>query len=200
MMRPDLETSLDLFSALGNSTPQVPSSGVLKGAVLSPCGTYRYKLTRTWDTSLPKVCWIMLNPSTADAIEDDPTIEKCMKFSRAWGYGGLIVVNLFAFRATDPKDLVAASRRGDDVVGLANDQHIQIALHECPKLAIAAWGAHGNLQGRGMRVLKSCQNALGGERVLHALKVNQDGTPSHPLYLLDSSTPTPYPIYRGPQP
>jgi len=167
-------------------TPELP----LTGAILD--GPYRYRLWRMWDRALPMVCWLMLNPSTADATEDDPTIRKVLKFSRAWGYGGVEVANLFAYRATEPGDLIAAAKAGVNVAGSFNDQYIMQAMHLCPKLTIAAWGAHGNTQGRASRVMKFCRDALGGERVLHALKVNADGTPSHPLYLPDDSTPTPY--------
>lgn len=82
-------------------------------ARLSPCGLYRYTLTRTWDATKPRACWIGLNPSTADASEDDPTIRRMCGFADAWKCGGIIVVNLFALRATDPKEL----RRVKDPVG-----------------------------------------------------------------------------------
>src|SRR5262245_19133112 len=91
-----------------------------KEALISPCGLYRYWLTRTWDNSLRRVCWVMLNPSTADAEQDDPTIRRCVGFARSWGAGGIIVVNLFAFRASDPKALLRAA----DPVGPDNDGHI----------------------------------------------------------------------------
>ncbi|MDB5297796.1 MAG: hypothetical protein JWO31_3779 [Phycisphaerales bacterium] len=80
-------------------------------AVLSPCERYRYVLHRWWDESKPAVCWLMLNPSTADAATDDPTIRKCCGFARAWGAGGIAVVNLFALRATDPRRSTTAGTR-----------------------------------------------------------------------------------------
>jgi len=188
------DMDFDLMDSMSIAPPEGLSTRLpLTGALIE--GPYRYRLWRIWDRALPMVCWVMLNPSTADAMEDDPTIRKIMKFSRAWGYGGMEVVNLFAYRATEPSELIAAAKDGVDVVGRFNDQYIMMAMHQCPKLTIAAWGAHGNVRGRAHRVLKFCREALGGERVLHALKVNTDGTPSHPLYLLDNSTPTPY---RGP--
>ena len=180
----------DLMSELsgrGSEIPLVPPNG----AIID--GPYRYLLWRRWDDTLPKVCWVMLNPSTADATEDDATIRKVVKFSQTWGFGEARVVNLFAYRATDPSELFIAAKGGVDVVGPYNDQHIMVAMHMCPKLTIAAWGAHGNVRGQAAHVMKFCRRALGGERVLHSLKVNTDGTPSHPLYLLDTSTPTPYP-------
>lgn len=74
-------------------------------ALISPCEKYRYWLLRGWDPALPAVLWVMLNPSTADATKDDATIRRCIKFSRRWGFGTMIVANLFAYRATDPKEL-----------------------------------------------------------------------------------------------
>lgn len=190
-MRPKLDMDFDLMGSMSvappeGETPEFP----LTGAILD--GPYRYRLWRIWDRALPMVCWVMLNPSTADATEDDPTIRKIMKFSRGWGYGGVMVVNLFAYRATDPSELITVAKSGVDVVGTFNEQHIMVAMHMCPKLTIAAWGAHGNVGGQAARVIKLCREALGGERVLHSLKVNADGTPSHPLYLLDNSTLNPY--------
>src|SRR5262245_13227298 len=106
-------------------------------AELSPCGRYRYALTRTWGDPKKVVCWVMLNPSTADADQDDPTIRRCLGFSRAWGAGGLVVVNLFALRATDPDQLRIAA----DPVGPDNDSHLSTAAFG--RLVVAAWGARG---------------------------------------------------------
>jgi hypothetical protein len=153
-------------------------------------GPYRYRLWRIWDRALPMVCWVMLNPGADDTLEDDL---KVVKFSRAWGYGGLVVVNLFAYRASDPSELLQALNGGTNVVGRFNDQHIMVAMDMCPKLTVAAWGSDGNMGCRAARMFKLCREALGGGRVLHSLKVNGDGTPSHPLYLPDNSTPSPYP-------
>lgn len=189
-MKARLTPDFDLMEAMSVPAPRELPKFPPTGAILD--GPYRYRLWRVWDETLPWVCWLMLNPSTADASEDDPTIRKITKFSRTWGYGGAVVANLFAYRATDPADLIAAAKRGDDVVGTFNDQHIQVAMHMCPKLTVAAWGAHGNVAGRANHILKMCRTTLGSVNTLHALKVNGDGTPSHPLYLPDNSTPTPY--------
>lgn len=105
-------------------------------ATFSPCGRYRYLLWRRWDTGRI-LNWVMLNPSTADAKKDDPTIRKCIGFSHRWGYGGLRVLNLFAFRATKPKVLRAAYLEGVDIVGKDNDE--LFALAGCGDW-IAAWG------------------------------------------------------------
>src|SRR5712664_2208515 len=80
----------------------LPTSCIVRSAGFSCCGLYRYWLRRHWDAELPPVCFVMLNPSTADAERDDPTIRRCCGFSRRWGYGGIVVVNLYAFRTSDP--------------------------------------------------------------------------------------------------
>ena len=77
---------------------------MIKSAEISKCGKYRYMLMRIWDLDLPKVCFVGLNPSTADAKEDDPTIRQLIEFAKSWNYGGFVIVNLFAMRATNPKD------------------------------------------------------------------------------------------------
>lgn len=157
-----------------------------KGAVLSADGLYRYELFRVWDQALPVVVWIMLNPSTADHEADDPTIRKCVKFAKAWGYGGIRVVNLFALRATDPDLLKPAGY--PKAVGEHNDQYLAEACRDAA-LIVAAWGQKGKLWGRAASV----RFKLGTQGVkLHALKVAKDGfTPHHPLYLKDDSRPFP---------
>lgn len=149
--------------------------GAVAGAVFSADKTYRYVLTRTWDISLPVAKWIMLNPSTADAMKDDPTIRRCAGFARREGCGGIAVVNLFALRATDP----AALRQADDPAGPANDPFI--AIHAGPgDLVIAAWGAGGTLNGRAAEVGQRLTAA--GVR-LKCLGVTAAGQPRHPLYV-----------------
>lgn len=98
-----------------------------KGAIISGCGKYRYSLWRTWDKKLPKVMFIMLNPSTADAYEDDPTIRRCINFAKSWGYGGIVVGNLFAYRATNPKKLILI----DDPSGSANHHYLTHMIERC---------------------------------------------------------------------
>lgn len=151
------------------------SAGVTgSDAVLSESGRYRYALTRTWAPAAGAVCFVMLNPSTADASEDDPTIRRCIGFARAWGFGRLEVVNLFAWRATDP----AALRGVADPVGPENDGHIMRAARGA-KLVIAAWGAHGALLERGEEV----RAMLARRFVVHHLGLTKEGHPRHPLYL-----------------
>ncbi len=110
------------------------------GAQCSEDGLYRYTLDRVWDPTLPRLCWVMLNPSTADGREDDPTIRKCIGFSKRWGYGSLVVVNVFAYRATKPTDLWAAQRAGVDVIGPGNEAAVRAAF-EASHDVVVAWGA-----------------------------------------------------------
>lgn len=153
-----------------------------RGADLSPCGTYRYKLWRTWNPSIAPVCFIMLNPSTADATDDDRTISKCIKYARRWGAGGLVVANLYAYRATDPRGLLSAP----DPVGPHNDAAIR-DIASIPGRIIAAWGAHTGIDARVAHV-----RTLLAARTLEALRITKDGAPGHPLYLLDAVDPVIY--------
>lgn len=149
-------------------------------ACVSACGLYRYWLTRVWDEALPQVCWVMLNPSTADATEDDPTVRRCLGFARSWGCGGIAVVNLFAFRATDPRAL----RRAKAPVGPENDRHI--AEQAEGRRVVAAWGTGGNYLGRDREVL-TLLRVLG--RPVECLRLSAGGHPCHPLYLPASLRP-----------
>ena len=142
------------------------------GAVFSDCGRYRYELWRRWDADLPTVMFIMLNPSKADAERDDPTIEKCLRFAECWGYGGLLVGNLFAWKATCPDEL----RTVAGPVGPLNGRAL-LDMASGADLVVAAWGNDGSLRGRSSVV----QRMFAGR--LHFLKPNKTGEPAHPLYL-----------------
>lgn len=153
-----------------------PSTDRYSAAEVSACGRYRYRLTRAWDSGLPRSVWIMLNPSTADARADDPTIRRCMSFAELWGYGGIEVVNVFPWRATDPRELVAARDRGEDIVSREwRDIYIRRALRYGNVRAIAAWGAH-RLAAEEWPTLPGAENML-------CLGVTKNGAPRHPLYL-----------------
>ena len=141
-----------------------------RGARFSRCGQYRYALTREWDPAGSTCAFIGLNPSTADAYRDDPTIRRCIGFAKNWGHGKLLVVNLFAFRATYPADLKAAA----DPVGPRNNYWLRRLLKDCD-IAIAAWGNDGGLGDRDHYLRK-----LGIE--LHSLGVTKEHQPRHPLY------------------
>jgi len=143
-------------------------------AVFSEDRQYRYRLTRTWGSSGTHATWIMLNPSTADALEDDPTIRRCIGFTRQWGLDGLIVVNLFALRATDPAELLRARAP----IGDANDQFIREAVHPW-SVVVAAWGAHPLAAVRSQQVLEM----ITAKADVGCLGTTKGGYPRHPLYI-----------------
>ena len=153
-------------------------------AILSEDRKYRYVLSRIWDESKPIVMFIGLNPSTADEIENDPTIEKCISFTKSWGYGGLYMLNLFAFRATQPKDLFNAK----DPIGKDNDEYIKKYSKICDKI-VCAWGNNGSFKNRSKKVLSLIDNA-------YYLKLNKTGEPAHPLYLKSNLTPIKFEYFR----
>ena len=144
----------------------------LGGAVFSDDRVHRYTLTRVWDRSREVAMFIGLNPSTADETQDDPTIRRCTRFARDWGFGGLVMTNIFAFRSTDPNGMKAAR----DPVGPDNDDHIlKMAMHA--GVIVCAWGAHGVFMDRGLEVVE----LLRGFK-LKIFKTTKSGMPVHPLY------------------
>ena len=166
------------------------------GAVISACELYRYILTRTWDTTLPPLVICMLNPSTADGQLDDPTIRKVIGFAKRLGYGGIVVVNLYAYRATDPKDLATAAARGVDVVGPDNDVWIKHACGIGKRELVLGYGAakggwyQSDLDRRVQRVV-----AIAGELAAQtfAIGVNPtSNTPRHPLMTPYTTPMTPW--------
>ena len=157
-----------------------------KTAEISPCGQYRYRLGRLWDKRLPACMWVMLNPSTADASIDDRTIKRCVDYSVRWGYGELLVGNLFGWRATNRKEL----RQVEDPVGPENDRHLRAMLAEAGSV-VCAWGTDGSYRGRDTEVMEML-NGRG-----HALALLKGGQPGHPLYLPPTARPIPYPRGRG---
>lgn len=149
-------------------------------ATFSSCRTYRYTLSRSWAAG-PVVAFIGLNPSTADETTDDPTIRRCIGFARSWGFGGLLMLNLFAFRATDPKVMRAAP----EPVGPGNNLALTDGANAA-SLVVAAWGTHGTHRARDAEVRKLLTNRL------HYLRLTKKGHPEHPLYLPASLTPQPW--------
>lgn len=153
----------------------------------SPCGLYRYELTRTWDAAREPLVVIGLNPSTATEHLDDPTIRRCMGFARREGAGGLIMLNLYALRSTDRRAL----RTHADPVGPDNDRWLHWWLGTEPELrAVAAWGTWGGLHGRD-RVLAERYPCR-----LLCWRVTRDGHPQHPLYLPNDAPLQPWPGRR----
>jgi hypothetical protein len=155
------------------------------GATFSDCGRYRYSLWRIWDSAKQPAMFLMLNPSTADEVENDPTVERCQRRAMEMGYGGLRVGNIFAFRSTDPNVLYTV----EDPIGPDNDAAIIESARESG-IVVCGWGQHGNHLKRGEQVLAMLRDA--GIRP-HALKINQDGTPRHPLYVGYEVLPSAFP-------
>jgi hypothetical protein len=146
-------------------------------AILSADRKYRYVLSRIWDESKPTVMIIGLNPSTADEEKNDPTIIRCINFAKNWGYGGVYMLNLFGFRATQPKNMFNA----ENPIGDENDKYIVKYSKICDKV-ICAWGNDGSYKNRNKEVLYKIENS-------YYLKLNKTGEPAHPLYLKDDLTP-----------
>ncbi len=147
----------------------------LAGARFGGRRRYRYALWRRWDHSRPTCAFVLLNPSTADERDDDPTIRRCVAFARSWGFGGVIVVNLFALRASDPRSL----RLARDPVGPANDRAL-VTHARGADLVVLGWGAHGRLRGRADEV----RRLLAPVRAkLRRLGSTRSGEPRHPLYI-----------------
>lgn len=153
------------------------------GAVISPCGRYRYALWRALNETrlhrIVSVAFVMLNPSTADAMTNDATIRRCIGFAKRWWCGSLRVANLFALRSTDPEALKTA----DDPIGPENDAAIWSLCSDADRVVLA-WGAHGTLRGRGEAVRRDL--IARGKKVYH-LGLTKDGEPRHPLYLPGSA-------------
>lgn len=154
-------------------------------AVFSECGLYRYALWREWRKDARLRClFVMLNPSTADSEQDDPTIRRCIGYAKLWGYDALDVANLYAFRSTDPKALWTV----DDPVGPRNDEHIRDLAAGADRIVVA-WGNNAKRE-RELDVL----NLLHDYEVL-ALGITGEGAPAHPLYQRADVEPRPY--WRG---
>ena len=162
-----------------NVTMTAPEPEVVKGARISDCGLYRYQLWRIWDVGAYTMPIVMLNPSTADADHDDPTIRRCMAFARRERFGGIHVLNLFAYRSTSPTDMKAAA----DPIGPENDGELDrlfIAAKEYGTPVLAAWGAHGDFRQRASQV-RGLARAIGAN--LQCLGTTDKGHPRHPLYV-----------------
>lgn len=164
-----------------------------KDAVISEDGVYRYTLSRTWDYSKGKVAFMMLNPSTADATDDDATVRRCINFAKSWGYGGIYIGNLFAYRSRYPKDLLSV----DYPIGPKNLMFLARMFVDS-EIIVCAWG-NG-------KILKALEDrAKNPESIryyyeplkwfrdkLTFLELSKDTIPKHPLYLRGNLTPKPY--------
>ena len=181
------------------------------GATISACGAYRYSLWREW-RGTPNARWkmwfhddgspvldgagaqlgepetatfIMLNPSTADGKSDDPTIRRCVAFARSWGYDRMVAVNLFAFRATSPRDLLRLTHH-DNPVGINNSHYVTLAAEQ-DGVVVCAWGAHGSHLGQDETILGWLQ-----PHSTFCLGRTKDGHPRHPLYVASNAELTPF--------
>jgi len=143
-----------------------------KGAVLSKNRLYRYVLWREWDVKKESCVFIALNPSTADENEDDPTLRRCVKFAKDWGFGKCIIVNLFAYRATNPNEL----KNQDKPIGYKNNHHIKTQAANAG-MVVTAWGNHGSFLKRDEKVKKLLRSIP-----LKCFKLTAKGQPAHPLY------------------
>lgn len=157
-----------------------------RDAVLSDCGRYRYLLRRVWDHKKPRALFIMLNPSTADAAIDDPTIRSCIRLCRALEFGSFEVVNLFAWRATDPDELLSL---GIEMIGPRQDKITEAAIIRCD-IVICAWGAHQvAATPRGWELIEKIQEH---RPLAYCFGKTKNGSPKHPLYI---KTGTPLEAY-----
>ncbi|MGZ5650219.1 MAG: DUF1643 domain-containing protein [Usitatibacter sp.] len=148
--------------------------GWQSSALFSDCEQYRYVLRRVWNETKPLVVFLMLNPSTADERVNDPTVERCERRAMKMGYGGYFILNLFAFRATDPRDMKAAT----DPVGPQNDETILAVVGG--RDVICGWGSHGGYRNRAQEVRELIRHRAA--MVLH-LGLTKGGEPRHPLYI-----------------
>ena len=151
------------------------------GAQFSRCRRWRYLLWRRWDVAGPVANFLMLNPSTADEVKLDPSCTRARLYAERWGFGALVVTNLFGWRATDPGDMKAAK----DPVGAGNDRAILDAARNSA-LVVCAWGNHGAHLERSTQVISLLRKK---KVALHALRLNGNGEPAHPLYLPASLNP-----------
>ncbi len=161
------------------TAPTVPGFAEARSrASFSRCRRYRYTLVREWDTERDRICFCMLNPSTADEQQNDPTVRRAIGYALDRGYGSIEVVNAFALRSTDPAGLKRALDEGLDPVGARNDEAIRRAAARS-KTVVAAWGTHATLLDRDRTV----RSLLSDHPECVALGLTADGLPRHPLYL-----------------
>jgi hypothetical protein len=153
---------------------------IIRKAAFSRCRSYRYALWREWDTSKPQVLFIGLNPATADAEKDDNTMRRCMVYARSWGYGSMVVANLFAFRTTWPVELKKAS----DPVGTNNDRWLR-KLAKSAEMTVAVWGNDGSFLNRAEEIGKTLDN-------LYCFKITAQGQPHHTRGLPNGLQPQPF--------
>jgi hypothetical protein len=173
-MRTEAVTLLDPQSRAAMNPKAITSS-----ATFSPCRTWRYRLSRRWLPVAPVIAFIGLNPSTADEINDDPTVRRCIGFARRWGFGGMYMLNVFGYRSTNPRALRTAA----DPIGPRNDTVMRATCRRC-NMVVACWGVWGALFDRDRTVVE-----LLSDLPIHCLGTTHAGLPKHPLYLRSTIEP-----------
>lgn len=188
----------EFAAATKERTSLMDKTMIERTAILSNDGLYRYRLTRTWNRSLPLVTYLMLNPSTADELRDDATIRKCLGFAERWGFGGIEVTNLFALRSRDPQALVSAPAP----IGPDYTRHLYDSLYSA-RLLVAAWGCEGTLK-KSSALAERPQVVLATIRMffpdlpIECLGMSKTGNPYHPLMLAYDTPRWPYDTPRIP--
>lgn len=154
------------------------------GAVFSPCRRYRYRLWRVWDSGKPYLMFLMLNPSTVDVFNNDPTVARCQRWAYEWDFGGVYVCNLFGFCSPYPDDMMQC----EDPIGVENDAHI-LDVSARAGMVLCAWGNHGAYLSRSFHVTSMLQQQSIN---LYSLALTKNGEPGHPLYLRGDVSPMPF--------
>ena len=171
----------------GKSRPTWPEDSIVT-AVFSECQRYRYQLREVWDPTKPLVLWLLMNPSVACTDFSDPTLRKTGKFTRAWGYGGQLIGNVHAYRATNKTRLLEV----DDPVGPENDRMILEMAAQAQMIVLAYGKPPKILRSRGRDVVALLEHHQG----LCHLRLARDGTPIHPLYLPKTLLPQPHRVHE----
>ena len=178
-----MKDSASKHNAGGKARPRWPADSEVT-AVFSKSGRYRYELAEIWDPSKPLVLWVLMNPSVACMEYSDPTLRKTGKFARAWGFGGQLVGNVHAYRATDKRRLLGVG----DPVGPGNDKALLRMAAKAKKVVLAFGQPPKPLRARGLKVVALLKH----HKALCHLKLAKDGTPCHPLYLPETLLPQPH--------
>ena len=181
---PDLFDHVIAHDPGGKSKPRWPAGSIVR-ARFSECGLYRYELSEIWDWRLPLVMFQMMNPSVASVEYSDPTLRRTGEFARAWGYGGQLIGNMHAYRATDSKRLLACA----DPIGPENDEAIRRMAARALIVVLAFGLPPKPLRPRAREVIRMLAD-MGAS--LKYLRLSKDGTPQHPLYLPGSLPPLEY--------
>lgn len=158
-----------------------------KSAIISKCGNYRYLLRRIWGEGDKMISFVMLNPSTADSFEDDPTIRRCIGFAQKWGFSGMYILNLFAYRSTDPKELLKV----DDPIGESNQMYLS-DYTSISEMIVLAWGNYSIVEKLKSKFPEYSPYVRNKKPELHCLGQNIKGDPKHPLYLKKDLKPINY--------